>query len=390
MSSPQLAFIYSPEIETLRYPDHCPLKAHRATLTRRQLIAFGLLSPGREEVAGRRASLFELQQFHSARYLEELQRAAAGFPTHAAGDMGLGGPDTPLFPDMFAYGAWAAGCALTAADVLLQGRADVAFSLLGGFHHAAAARASGFCYVNDVVLACMRLAAAGKRVAYLDIDAHHGDGVQEAFYHRDDVLTISLHEDGQTLFPWSGFEEEIGQGAGRGYSANVCLPAGTYDEAFLTAFDRVVMPLLGAFRPDAIVLELGMDTTAGDPLTHLHMSNNVVVEVMNRVLPLHTPLLVSGGGGYHLEDTVRGWSLAWRTACGETDEDSLNIGLGSARLGNPGLAGGLRDRHLLITEGRRQTVMPRLEASIDAVIANVFPYHGLGVCSRAPDVFAAA
>lgn len=377
MSSPKLAFVYSPEIETLTYPEHCPLKAHRATLTRRQLIAFGLLSPGREEVPGRRASLLELQQFHSAPYLEELQRAAAGGPSAAAAEMGLGGPDTPLFPDMLTYGAWATGCALTAADVLLRGQADVAFSLLGGFHHAAAERASGFCYVNDAVLACMRLSAAGKRVAYVDIDAHHGDGVQGAFYRRNDVLTISLHENGQTLFPWGGFEAEIGEGAGTGYNANLCLPAGAYDEAFLTAFDRVAMPLLGAYHPDVVVLELGMDTSAGDPLTHLHMSNNIVVEVMNRMLSLRTPLLVLGGGGYHLETTVRGWALAWRTACTDADEDALSIGLGGTRLGNSGLAGALRDRQLAITDGRRQTVMPRLEASIDAVTRNVFPYHGL-------------
>ena len=123
------------------------------------------------------------------------------------------------------------------------------FNLLGGFHHAMAERAGGFCYLNDVVLACMRLADAGKRVLYLDVDAHHGDGVQAAFYNRKDVMTISMHESGKTLFPWGGFENEIGEGAGSGYNVNVPLPAETYDEAFLWAFDRVVVPLVEAYFP---------------------------------------------------------------------------------------------------------------------------------------------
>ena len=103
-----------------------------------------------------------------------------------------------------------------AADLLLQRKADVAFNLLGGFHHAMPERAAGFCYLNDVALACLKLAAAGSRVLYLDVDAHHGDGVQSAFYRRKDVMTISLHETGKTLFPWGGFEDEIGEGAGLG------------------------------------------------------------------------------------------------------------------------------------------------------------------------------
>ena len=154
---------------------------------------------------------------------------------------------------------------MTAADLLLAGEADIVFNLLGGFHHARPEKAAGFCYINDVVLACLRLAEAGKRVACLDVDAHHGDGTQEAFYRRNDVLTISLHESGKTLFPWGGFESEMGEGPGLGYNVNVPLPAGTYDEAFLVAFDQIVVPLLQAYHPDILVLELGMDTLAGDP-----------------------------------------------------------------------------------------------------------------------------
>jgi acetoin utilization protein AcuC len=378
MSDRTLAFLYSPEIEGLSYPADCPFKTERAGLARRRLRSLGLLGGGgRAEVAARKASLAELQRFHTARYLEELQRAAGGDLTVDGLHMGLGGPDTPVFKAMFDYGAWACGAALNAADLLLAGEADVAFNLLGGFHHAMAEKAAGFCYLNDVALACMRLADAGKRVACVDVDAHHGDGTQAAFYRRNDVLTISMHESGKTLFPWGGFENEIGEGAGRGFNANVPLPPGTYDEAFLTAFNRVAVPLLEAYNPDVIVLELGMDTLAGDPLTHLCMTNNVIVDVLKRLLAFERPMLVAGGGGYNVENTVRGWALAWRTCCGEDDEDDASLGFGGVMLASTEWAGGLRDRALPVTAEQRQAVETQLQAAIETVIRNVFRHHGL-------------
>ncbi|MGP8022023.1 MAG: acetoin utilization protein AcuC, partial [Limisphaerales bacterium] len=217
MNNRTLAFLYPPEVERLSYPPDCPFKAQRVELTRERLKSFGLLGgEGRMEIASPPASLDQLQWFHSARYLDELQRAATGDLTVQGWNMGLGGPDTPVFKDMFTWGAWACGAGLTAADLLLQHKADVAFNLLGGFHHAMAERAAGFCYLNDVVLTCLKLAGAGRRVLYLDVDAHHGDGVQSAFYGRKDVMTISLHESGKTLFPWGGFENETGEGIGYG------------------------------------------------------------------------------------------------------------------------------------------------------------------------------
>jgi acetoin utilization protein AcuC len=380
MSDRRLAFIYAPEIEGLSYPPDCPFKTQRAGLTRSRLISFGLLGgAGRTEVAPRKAPLSALQQFHTARYLDELQRAAGGDLTVEGLHLGLGGPDTPVFKDLFEYGSWACGAALTAADLLLAGEADIAFNLLGGFHHAMPEKAAGFCYLNDVALACLRLAAAGKRVACLDVDAHHGDGVQEAFYRRGDVLTISMHESGKTLFPWGGFEHEIGEGPGRGCNVNISLPAGTYDEAFLMAFDRVAMPLLGAYDPDVLVVELGLDTLAGDPLTHLCMTNNATVEVLHRLLRSRKPMLVAGGGGYHVENTVRGWALAWRTCAGEDEEHDLSAGLGGVMLASTEWAGGLRDRALPVTAEQRRSVEPELLATIEAVTKNIFRHHGLGL-----------
>lgn len=385
MNPRRLAFIYAPEVEGLSYPPDCPFKTQRASLTRQRLLSFGMLgTPDRREVATPPAPVAELERFHAPAYLNELQRAAGGDLTVDGLHMGLGGPDTPVFKDMFTYGAWACGAGLTAADLLLAGQADVAFNLLGGFHHAMAARAGGFCYLNDVVLACLRLTAAGHRVACLDIDAHHGDGTQSAFYSRRDVLTISLHESGKTLFPWGGFENEIGDGAGLGYNVNLSLPAQTYDEAFVAAFDRVVVPLLGAYQPDVLVVELGMDTLAGDPLTHLTLTNNVLGEVIPRLLALERPILVAGGGGYHVENTVRAWTLAWKLFGGEDEEHDLSLGLGGVMLGSSEWVGGLRDRELSVTPEQRQAVEPALTAAITAVRHTIFRYHGLATAAAAP------
>ncbi len=377
-----LAFLYSPEVERLSYPPDCPFKTQRAELTRERLKSFGLLgSEGRTEVAPRPATLNQLQWFHSARYLEEMQRAASGDLTVTGLNMGLGGPDTPVFKDMFEWGAWACGAGLMAADLLLQRKADIAFNLLGGFHHAMTEHAAGFCYLNDVVLVCLKLAGAGRRVLCLDVDAHHGDGTQSAFYRRDDVLTISLHETGRTLFPWGGFENEIGEGLGLGFNVNVPLPPQSYDEAFLTAFERVVLPLMEAYAPDIIVLELGMDTLAGDPLTHLRMTNNIVVEILEPLLQFGCPLLVAGGGGYHVENTVRGWALAWRTCCGEDAED-FGMGMGGVMLANTEWAGGLRDRTLAVTAEQRRAVEAELQATIRYLRNHVFQFHGLRAGSQ--------
>ncbi len=378
MSDRKLAFLYSPEIEGLSYPPECPFKTQRAGLTRERLKSFGLLgTDGRVEIAPRKATLAELEQFHTRHYLNELQRAAGGDLTVDGLHLGFGGPDTPVFKNMFDCGAWACGAGLVAADLLLANRADIAFNLLGGFHHAMAERAAGFCFLNDVVLACLKLAGAGKRVLCLDVDAHHGDGVQAAFYRRNDVMTVSLHETGRTLFPWGGFEDEIGEGPGRGYNVNVPLPPEMYDEAFLTAFDGAAMPVLEFYRPDVIVLELGLDALAGDPLTHLRLTNNAVVEVLERLMRFHRPMLVAGGGGYHVENTVRGWALAWRTCCGENDECDFGLGMGGVMLASTEWAGGLRDRALAVTTEQRRAVESELRVTLENIHQLVFQLHGI-------------
>ncbi len=372
-------FVHDEALDRGGYPRECPFNTSRAGMTYRTLRSTGLLEGAdRRVIAPVALTRTMLERFHEPAYLDALQRAGRGEHDLDALWMGLGSPDCPLFDDMYEYVSLAAGGSVTAAKLLLSGEAHIAFNPSGGFHHAHPGRAAGFCYVNDVVLACMTLADAGKRVLFLDVDAHHCDGVQDAFYERSDVMTVSVHESGKTLFPGTGFEEEIGHGEGRGYSVNFPLPVGTYDAALLRVFDRGVMPVIEAFDPDVIVMELGMDMLAGDPLAHLNLSNNAYADVVERIRGLGKPLLATGGGGYHVENTVRGWALCWSVLCGDQeDHDAMSFGMGGVMLETTEWSGGLRDRTLLSDAGRRGGVDSEIDATLERIYALVYPLHGI-------------
>jgi acetoin utilization protein AcuC len=371
-------FIHSPELDDYGYPADCPLVTKRAALTRKTLATMGLLSGSdRAERAPQPATRAELETFHTPRYLDTLRRAEAGDLDVDGLHMGLGTADCPIFKGLTGYASLATGATLAGARLLLAGETRIAFNPSGGYHHAFPERAAGFCYVNDLAIACLELAACGKRVLYLDVDVHHGDGVQYAFYGRSDVMTISLHETGQLIFPGTGSENETGAGEGEGFAVNVPLPPETYDDVYLEAFDAVVMPLARAFDPDVIVLELGLDTLSGDPLAHLALTNNAHVEMLGRVLALERPLLVTGGGGYNVDNTVRGWALAWTVLCGDDEPDGAHLGLGGVMMETTDWHGGLRDRALMPGKKQQMLIEPAVHATIDAVKRNVFPLHGL-------------
>jgi acetoin utilization protein AcuC len=190
-------------------------------------------------------------------------------------------------------------------------------------------------------------------------------------------MTISLHQDPRTLFPGTGFENEVGEGEGKGYCVNVPLPIGTFDEAYLAAFAELVLPLTGAYDPDVFVLELGADALAGDPLANLCLTNNTYVEVIEMLLGFHKPILMTGGGGYNIENTVRAWALAWSVLCGEDEGDEAHMGLGGVMLESTDWQGGLRDRVLPVADQQRKTVEPTIEAVAARIKETVFPIHGL-------------
>jgi len=365
------AFIYSKELEKYRYPPEHPFNTIRPKKTREVVNSLGLLTgDGRREVAPVPAERTELKKFHSARYLHALKTAARKRWDAEALSMGIGTSDCPVFAGMYEYSVLVAGGTLVGAKLILSGDADVTFNPSGGLHHAGPQRASGFCYINDVALACIVFAEAGKRVLYLDVDVHHGDGVAYAFYNRSDIMTISFHENPRVLFPGTGFTDEIGEGEGKGYCVNVPLPVGTYDQAYMKAFEAIAPPLISFFKPGMIVLQLGADALAGDPLAHLQLTNNVYEKVINRLLGFGKPILMTGGGGYNIENTIRAWSLSWCVLCG-ADIDNLtidNVMLGST---------GLRDKALIVNDQQRDSVMPAVETTIKAIKARVFPIHGI-------------
>jgi acetoin utilization protein AcuC len=371
-------FLYSAELEKLPFPPDHPFNTTRAPKTRELIRSMGWLSGGdHAEAEFDPAPRAVLEKFHTRRYLDALQNASQGGWDYDVLSMGIGTSDCPVFTGMYEHSVLAAGATLAGAVALLEGRADAVFNPHGGFHHAFPERAAGFCYINDPALGCLTLAEAGKRVLYLDVDVHNGDGVAFAFQDRADVMTISLHENPRILFPGTGFENEIGSGKGTGFCVNVPLPVGTYDEAYLAAFDEVALPLIRAFNPDVIALELGTDGLAQDPLAHLQLTNNVYADVLRRVLAFEKPILMTGGGGYNVENTVRAWALAWSVLSGQDDDDYGNAGLGGVMLGSTEWKGGLRDRELVIPEQQREAVTQALAYTVKKVKSLVFPIHGL-------------
>ena len=374
----QAAFIYSPEFEKYHYPSEHPFHTIRAKRVREIVSPMGLLSgSGGSEVAPEPAERVVLKKFHSARYLHALKSSARGRWSPEALEMGIGSPDCPIFKGLYEYSVLAAGGTLTAAKMILSGETELVFNPSGGYHHAGPELAAGFCYINDVALACIVLAEQAKRVLYLDVDVHHGDGVANAFYDRSDVLTISLHQNPKTLFPGTGFEHETGTGKGEGYCVNVPLPVGTYDQAYMMAFEAIALPLITAYNPDVIVFELGADALAGDPLANLNLTNNVYAEIINHLMSFNKPILATGGGGYNVDNTVRAWALAWSIFCGADQGEDINHAIGGVLLESTEWQGGLRDRALAVSDSQRETVMPALEAAIEKIIANIFPIHGL-------------
>ncbi len=298
----------------LRYdfgPVH-PFKIYRLGLTYDLMEVYGLTSaPSIRTFEPREATEQEALSFHSEGYLEILRLTDTGMWVPNLFAHGLGTGDNPVFPGVYEWGMKVAGASIDCAKELLAGRAEVAFNFSGGLHHAMPARASGFCHINDIVLAINTLLASEKRVAYVDIDAHHGDGVQHAFYKTNRVLTISIHQSGHTIFPGTGFVDEIGQEDGRGYAVNVPLLPGARDDAFEKAFNQVVLPLLDAYDPDILVTQLGTDALLGDLVANLGMSLRQFERFVSTFYELQKPWLALGGGGYEVENVVRAWTLAW-------------------------------------------------------------------------------
>ncbi len=310
-------------------PEH-PLRPQRVQYTWDLISACGLLErPGVSTLHCRSADDEELGLVHSDAYIDATRRAGHG----EDGDwsrFGYGPGDNPIFRQMHEAGALVAGASIVAAESVHTGAVDHAFNAAGGLHHAMPSRASGFCVYDDPAIAIAWLLREGVHpIAYVDVDVHHGDGPQAIFYEDPRVLTISLHESGEYLFPGTGFVTERGAAAAEGTKVNVPLAPGTGDRAWLAAFDAIVPPIVRAFRPAVLVSQLGCDTHAGDPLAHFRLTTGAYREAARRLHALaHETAggrwLATGGGGYRWADVVpRAWTLYFAEMCEAELPDAL-------------------------------------------------------------------
>jgi acetoin utilization protein AcuC len=369
-------------------PGH-PLAPVRVELTIALAREFGLLDrPDVTVLVPEPAEMTELELVHDARYIDAVRQA--GQDGRPNGRYGLGTPDNPVFAGMHEASALVTGATLAAARAVWHGQTWHAVNIAGGLHHAMRRAASGFCVYNDPAVAIKWMLAQGaERIAYVDVDVHHGDGVQAAFYDDPRVLTISLHEHPATLFPGTGLASEIGSGEGQGYAVNVALPAFTGDAGWLRAFDAVVPPLVRAFAPQVLVSQHGCDSHRLDPLANLQLS----VDGQRRSqLMLHDlahevaggKWLLTGGGGYELVQVVpRSWTHLLAVASGDPVEPAEPVpdawrALATERTGE--------SAPTRMTDGAPAEFIPvsagidpadRVDAAIVSTCRAVFARHGL-------------
>ncbi|MEX2986247.1 acetoin utilization protein AcuC [Streptomyces sp. C36] len=369
-------------------PGH-PMDPVRLALTMRLVEAYGLDRAVRT-VSAAAAGESTLRLVHRPDYIAAV-RAASADPRAADGSYGIGTVDDPAFAGMHDAAALIAGQSVAAAEAVWRGEALHAVNFSGGLHHAMPGGASGFCVYNDAALAVARLLELGaRRVVYVDVDVHHGDGVQAVFWDDPRVLTISLHEHPRTLFPQTGWPEETGGARAEGTAVNVALPAGTGDAGWLRAFHAVVPELLAAFRPEVLVTQHGADTHFEDPLAHLAVSvdaQRLVAEACHRLAHEHAGgrWVALGGGGYAVTEVVpRSWTHLVGIAAGRPVDPESHVPeeWRSEVFRRTRQLGPLR-----MTDGRQPVwrdfaesgydPADRLDQAILATRRAVFPSHGL-------------
>jgi acetoin utilization protein AcuC len=292
--------------ESSGFPQNHPMKKERVWLTLKALEKTGALSEIGLLETNRPASEGALMAFHEKSYIDFVRKMSQ----IGTGLLDYG--DTPAFPGCYDSSASVVQASLLMIEKLAE--FDHTVNLYGGLHHAMPARASGFCIFNDVSIAIKHLLNKGvRRMAYIDIDAHHGDGVMYGFYSDVRILNIDFHEDGRYLFPGTGFIHEMGEGDGEGKKVNVVLPPNASDSDLIYSFNRIVPPLLEGFKPEIILFQAGVDAHEDDPLTHLRFTERGYKYIYSKIHALsHSlcggDLLVFGGGGYNLNNVVKCWT----------------------------------------------------------------------------------
>ncbi|GBE82801.1 Histone deacetylase phd1 [Sparassis crispa] len=303
------------------------MKPHRLTLTNALVTGYGLDKQIHNIYNPRPATQAELEAYHDHDYIEFLSRVTPQNQGAMRQQIEAFNcvEDNPIFADIYEFCKMYAGGSLAAARKLCAGTTDIAINWSGGLHHAKKAEASGFCYVNDIVLAILELLRYHPRVLYIDIDIHHGDGVEFAFYHTNRVMTVSFHKYTGDFFPGTGKLDDNGAGLGKHFCLNVPLQDGIDDDMYLTIFKTVIEDTVTAFRPSAIVLQCGADSLGCDRLGAFNLSIAAHGECVNFVRKFNVPLLVVGGGGYTIKNVSRCWTYETSVLVGAAVPDELPI-----------------------------------------------------------------
>ena len=309
MPQNRIAYFYDPDVGNYHYGSGHPMKPHRLSLTHNLVFSYNLHKK-MDVFRPSHATPHDMTRFHSKEYIHFLQRVT---PSNKGGFISSlnqfsVGDDSPIFPGLFDFCSAYTGASLQGAVKLNHGLCDIAINWSGGLHHAKKFEASGFCYVNDIVLAILELLKYHARVLYIDIDIHHGDGVQEAFYLTDRVMTVSFHKYGNFFFPGTGEMYEVGEEDGRYYSLNIPLKDGIDDQSYTSLFKPIIQAVIEKFVPSAIVLQCGADSLALDRLGCFSLNIKGHGECVQYVKSFGIPLLVLGGGGYTIRNVARCWT----------------------------------------------------------------------------------
>lgn len=309
MSKKRVTYFYDPEVGNFHYGMNHPMKPQRLAVTHCLVLNYNL-HKYMNVYKPYQATFQDMCRFHSEEYVDFLyhvtpknvDRFAKCIQQFNFGD------DCPVFDGLYEFCSRYTGASLQGACQLNHQMADIAINWAGGLHHAKKFEASGFCYVNDIVIAILELLKYHPRVLYIDIDIHHGDGVQEAFYLTDRVMTVSFHKYGNYFFPGTGDMYETGYESGRHYTVNVPLKDGIDDTSYALVFKPTISDIVQIYQPTAIVLQCGADSLAADRLGCFNLSFRGHGECVQYVKDLNIPLLVLGGGGYTLRNVARCWT----------------------------------------------------------------------------------
>lgn len=325
MTKSKIAYFYDAEVGNFYYGQGHPMKPHRMRMTHNLLLHYGLHSH-MEVFKPTLASAEDMTLFHSDDYVEFLRLVTPENQHEHLRQLKRFNvaEDCPVFDGLFNFCQVYTGGSVGGAVRLNHKQSDTVVNWSGGLHHAKKAEASGFCYINDIVLCILELLKVHQRVLYIDIDIHHGDGVEEAFYTTDRVMTVSFHKFGE-YFPGTGHLQDVGQHAGKYHSVNVPLKDGIDDSSYEQLYKPIMSKVMEVFRPEAIVFQSGADSLSGDRLGCFNLSIRGHAECLKFMRSFNIPMIVLGGGGYTIRNVARCW--AYETGCllGIDMDDKLPI-----------------------------------------------------------------